>query len=331
MPKKSSVLPRAPFHESEVIRRLADFPEAYSVFLSLSSNNQREFLDFCCGRTGLYLCYDTFFKKIFDPFLHAKRLEKFISALLGQDITIIDIIPNEGFRLSDRGSFVVADIVVRLADSSILNIEMQKNGYDFSGKRFDCYNADLIMREYNRLREVHGKSFTYRKMPPILSIALMETSPGEFHRFPSIYIHNLSMKSDTGIRLENLTRQLYVSLDIFHAFMQNKPIETPLEAWLMLLTTRDLCRIEELICKFPDFSDIYKEVFELRTRPEELIHMYSNVFLEADRNTERFMVDELKKKVAMKDAEISEKNAALSEKDTLIAELQKKLADANLL
>ena len=99
----------------------------------------------------------------------------------------------------------------------------------------------------------------------------------------------------------------------------------------MLLTTRDLCRIEELICKFPDFSDIYKEVFELRTRPEELIHMYSNVFLEADRNTERFMVDELKKKVAMKDAEISEKNAALSEKDTLIAELQKKLADANLL
>lgn len=46
--------------------------------------------------------------------------------------------------------------------------------------------------------------------------------------FPSVYVHRLSMKSDTGIRLENLTKQVYVALDIFHAFMQNKPIETPL-------------------------------------------------------------------------------------------------------
>lgn len=110
----------------------------------------------------------------------------------------------------------------------------------------------------------------------------------------------------------------------------------------MLLTTRDLGRIEELISLFPDFSEIYQEIFELRTRPEELIHMYSNVFLEADRNTERFMVDELKKElkrelekkdavISEKEAALSEKNAALFEKDTLIAELQKKLADANLL
>lgn len=57
--------------------------------------------------------------------------------------------------------------------------------------------------------------------------------------------------------------------------------------------------------------------------------MYSNVFLETDRNTERFMVDELKKEVAKKEAVISEKEAAISQKDTLIAELQKKLADAD--
>lgn len=357
MPENSSILPKAPFDAPEVVQRLLEFPEAYSVFSSLPPDNRKEFLDFCCGHTGVYLCYDTFFKKIFDPFVHPKRLEKFISALLGQPVTIIEIIPNEGFRLSDRGSFVVVDIVVRLSDSSILNIEMQKNGYDFSWKRFDCYSADLIMREYNRLRELHGKKFTYQKMPPVLSIALMESSPGNFHKFPSVYVHRLSMKSDTGIRLENLTKQVYVALDIFHAFMQNKPIETPLEAWLMLLTTRDLGRIEELICKFPDFSDIYLEIFELRTRPEELIHMYSNVFLEADRNTERFMVDELKKEVEQKTALLSEKDAAISEKDALlskkdatifekdvaisekdtllskkdalIAELQKKLAEAN--
>lgn len=103
------------------------------------------------------------------------------------------------------------------------------------------------------------------------------------------------MRSDTGMEFENLTQHIYVALDIFHAFMQNKPIETPLEAWLMLLTTRDLSRIEELTRKYPDFADIYQEIFELRTRPEELIYMFSKVLLEGDRNMERFMIDEFKK------------------------------------
>lgn len=361
--KKLSMM-QAPFTREEVLQKLKSSPDTYRIFLSLPRKNQNEFLDFCCGKTGIYLCYDLFFKAVFDPYVHPKRLEKLLSALLGQKVEIVAIIPTEGSHMSDRSSFVVLDIVVRLADNTILNVEIQKNGYKFPGQRFDCYCADLIMREYNRLRELDGDKFSYSSMPPVLSIALIETSTADFHKYPDKYIHRVEMKSDTGMKFDNLTQHIYIPLDIFHAFMQNKPIETSLEAWLMLLTTRDLGRIEELIQKYPDFADIYQEIFEFRTKPEELIYMFSKVLLEGDRNMERFMIDELRqeKEQAQREAEEAKENAkkekanaekvkadaekakvdaekakeenaalksALSDKDSIIAELQAKLAAVN--
>lgn len=340
-----------------VLKLLETSPQAYELFLALPQNKRQEFLDFCCGKAGLYLCYDIFFKEIFNPFIHPKRLEQLISAILGQNIQIIEIIPNEGFHMSDRGSFVLVDMVVRLADNTILNVEIQKSGYRFPGKRFDCYCADLIMREYNRLRERDKEKFSYNNMPPVLSIALMESSTKNFYQFPHHYIHRFQMTSDTGIEVESLPVHIYISLDIFSMFMQNKPIETPLEAWLMLLTTRDLGRIQELIQIDPEFSDIYQEIFELRTRPEELIYMFSKVLLEGDRNMERFMIDEWRKELetvkqeyqtvkqecqtakqecqtAKQECQTAKQECqtlktSLAEKDSIIAELQSKLVEAN--
>lgn len=114
--------------------------------------------------------------------------------------------------MSDRASFVMVDIVVRLADNTILNIEIQKSGYHFPGKRFDCYCADLIMRKYNRLRQQEGKQFSYSKMPKVLSIAFIETSTKEFFQFPDHYIHRCEMTSDTGIKIDNLPRHIYVGV-----------------------------------------------------------------------------------------------------------------------
>lgn len=300
----------------EVLQKLKVSPEAFSVFLSLPRKLRLEFLNFCCGKTSIYLCYDPIFKKIFDPFVHPHRLEKLISAIVGKEVEIINIIPNEGSHMSDRGSFVIMDIVVRLADRSILNVEIQKNGYKFPGQRFDCYCADLIMREYNRLRSQDKENFSYSRMPPVLSIALIETSTKDFHEFPNNYIHRVNMRSDTGMKFKNLTQHIYIALDIFHSFMQNKPIETPLEAWLTLLTTNKLDRMDELIRKYPDFADIYQEIFELRTKPEELIYMFSKVLLEGDRNMERFMIDELRQEVEQLKNELDEQKNANAELQT---------------
>ena len=43
------------------------------------------------------------------------------------------------------------DMIVRLSDGSIANIEVQKIAALFPGERLSCYSADAIMRQYHRL------------------------------------------------------------------------------------------------------------------------------------------------------------------------------------
>jgi hypothetical protein len=200
---------------------------------------------------------------------------------------------NEGSPISDRGSIVIMDIVVRLADGTIINLEFQKISYRFPAKRLDCYCSDLIIREYSRLREKEGKKFSYTHMPLVYSIVLFEEIPSELRPDSGHYIHFGRMKTDTGIVLDSIIRYVYVTLDIFKKQMHNNPIKTELEAWLTLLTTQDMDTIEELITSFEGFGEIYREVFQLRTKPEELIQMYDNIFYEADRNEDRLLIEEM--------------------------------------
>lgn len=119
-------------------------------------------------------------------------------------------------------------------------------------------------------------------------------------------------------------RPSYVPLDIFNHLIQNKPIETPLEAWLTALTARSLARIDELISKFPIFADIYREIFEFRTRPEELISMYSAALAETDRSTERVMISDLQKDIMRYKQELAESNQEIAALKEQIRQLQGK-------
>jgi hypothetical protein len=102
--------------------------------------------------------------------------------------------------------------------------------------------------------------------------------------------------------------------------MHNNPIKTELEAWLTLLTTQDMDTIEELITSFEGFGEIYREVFQLRTKPEELIQMYDNIFYEADRNEDRLLIEEMKDTIAEREAALAERDATIAEKDSALAE-----------
>ena len=44
------------------------------------------------------------------------------------------------------------DMVVRLDDGSITNIEIQKVPYDFPAARISCYSADLVLRQFRMLQ-----------------------------------------------------------------------------------------------------------------------------------------------------------------------------------
>ena len=68
-----------------------------------------------------------------------------------------------------------------LEDGSLVNIEIQKQGYAFPAERISCYSADLLLRQYARLRGT-GKHFTYRDIKKVYVIVLIEESPAVFHK-----------------------------------------------------------------------------------------------------------------------------------------------------
>ncbi|MCD7920889.1 MAG: hypothetical protein LUG27_00285, partial [Clostridiales bacterium] len=59
-----------PMNPEQVIEHLKNFPEALGLYYKMPETHRQDFLDFCSGKTGLYLCYDVFFQKIFNPYIH---------------------------------------------------------------------------------------------------------------------------------------------------------------------------------------------------------------------------------------------------------------------
>ena len=84
------------------------------------------------------MMYDIKSKEILNPEFHPERLNEFISLLLGQPAEIVEVLPNDGTRLADESTLLIMDVVVKLSDGSIVNLEIQKLGYMFPGERSAC-------------------------------------------------------------------------------------------------------------------------------------------------------------------------------------------------
>ena len=97
-----------------------------------------------------------------NPDTAPERLEEFLSLLIGHKVKILKMLPNESGRIASEGSLLIMDIVIELEDGSIANVEVQKVGYLFPGQRSACYSADLLLRQYKRVKSEKKKSFSYR-------------------------------------------------------------------------------------------------------------------------------------------------------------------------
>ena len=73
---------------------------------------------------------------------------------------------------------LIADIVIQLEDGSITNLEMQKISCKFPGERAACYPADLLLRQYKRVRG-NKETAGYKDIKPVYTIILFEKSPAE--------------------------------------------------------------------------------------------------------------------------------------------------------
>ena len=311
----------------EVLEEISESEKLSEMFRQWNEGQQEEFLDVCTGNRGLRILYDSFFKEILNPETAPERLEDFLSLVLKKKVKILKVLPNDTVRIADEHSLVIMDIVVELEDPSIANVEVQKLGYLFSGQRSACYSADLLLRQYKRVKGERGKSFSYKNMKKVYTIVLYEKSPKEFKEYPDDYIHKFSQKSDTGIKLELLQEYVYIPLDVFQNVVQNKGIGNRLEAWLEFFSTDEPRRIAGLLKEYPEFKQMYQEIYELCQNVEKVMEMFSKELLQLDRNTVQYMIDEMQEEIDGLKGDLQKKETVLQEKETVLQEKDSRLRE----
>lgn len=297
----------------EILTYIEERQELQEIFESWSEERQEEFLDFCCGVRGVKILYDSFFKEIFNPELHPERLEAFLGLILGTEVKIKQVLPNDSVRLADESTLLITDIVVEFEDGVLANIEVQKIGYNFPGQRVACYSADLLLRQYKRVK-AKKKKFTYRDMKKVYTIVLFEKSTEEFHKYQDFYVHHSRHVFDSGLKLETLQEYVLIALDIFKEVVHNKGIKNELDAWLTFISCDEPERMTELMETYPQFKAMYQDIYDMCLNVEGVMEMFSKELRELDKNTVQYMIEEQEKELERRKEEIDEKKREVEQK-----------------
>ena len=294
------------------------------TFYGWTQEQQEEFLNCCSGAKGFKILYDSFFKEVFSPEYNAKPLEEFLSCIVKRKVKVLAVLPNDSTRIADEATLLLTDIVVELEDGSIANVEMQKIGYKFPGERAACYSADLLLRQYKRVRDERKKAFSYQDIREVYTIVLFETSPQIFRLYPD-YIHYFRQKSDTGIEIELLQKYVFIPLDLFQKKIYDRGIENDLEAWLTFLTADDPELIVKLIDQHPEFKSLYDIVYRICENIEGVMQVFSEELRILDRNTVQLMIDEMQDEINAQKEKLNAQRDMLKDKENEIAQLKKQL------
>ena len=307
-------------------------PDLKKLFEEWTEEQQKEFLDFCTGVRGIKFLYDGFFKEVMNPEYVPERLEEFLSLVLGKAVKILEILPNDSTRIADEMTLLIMDIVVQLEDGTIVNLEVQKIGYKFPGERCACYSADLLLRQYKRVKGRKKKKFSYKDIKGVYTIVLFEKSSKEFHKYPGIYRHRSKQMFDSGLEWNLLQEYVCIPLDIYKESYQNenmnigKPkFKNKLEAWLAFLCMDEPEVVIRLIEEYPEFREMYEEAYMLCRNVDEVMQMFSKELLELDRNTVKLMIDDMQKQIEEKDEQLNQKDEQIRELDEQLRQLDEQI------
>ena len=336
MPKSTTKLKQyfPMIREREDIKQeIRENPKLLEKYREWDEEQQEEFLDYCTGVKGVKILYDAFFKEIMNPENTPERLNELLSLLLGQSVTIKRVLPGDSTRLADEQSLLIMDILVELADTSLANVEVQKIGYRFPGQRSACYSSDLLLRQYKRVKGEKKKAFSYKDIKSVYTIVFFETSIKEFHEYPQNYIHKFKQQSDTGLELELLQKYVFIPLDIFRTIYHNNVKSNgknsanrrwnKTEAWLTFLSTDEPEIIIELIRQYPEFKEMYEEIYVMCQNVEKVMEMFSKELIQLDRNTVQYMIDEMQDTIDVQKEELEAKQETI---DTQKGELERQKA-----
>ena len=340
MPKNTTKLKQyfPMIREREDIKQeIRENPKLLEKYREWDEEQQEEFLDYCTGVKGVKVLYDAFFKEIMNPENTPERLNELLSLLLGQSVTIKRVLPGDSTRLADEQSLLIMDILVELADTSLANVEVQKIGYSFPGQRSACYSSDLLLRQYKRVKGEKKKAFSYKDIKSVYTIVFFETSIKEFHEYPQNYIHKFKQQSDTGLELELLQKYVFIPLDIFHGIYHNDGKSNGkngggncwnrTEAWLTFLSTDEPEIIIELIRQYPEFKEMYEEIYVMCQNVEKVMEMFSKELIQLDRNTVQYMIDEMQDTIDVQKEELEAKQETIDTQKTTISTQKNELEE----
>ena len=258
------------------------------------------------------LTYDPFFKSIFNPDVHPKWLSGLLSAIIGESVTVEDVLPSENTAVS-VDSLLVMDIVVRLGDGSLANVEIPKIPYQFTTERISCYSSDLLLREYTRLKQ--NKNFLYSGLKKVYTIVLYEKTSATFknEKLQGAYRHHGKTKFDTNLELELLQEYFLIWLDVFcekrYTEFETGLYADDLNGWLSVLTVETKEDVEQTIREYPWSKAVFQEMSKYVKKPEEVTLMFSEALKIADKNTVKYMMDELQEKLNQSEEECRQEHA----------------------
>ena len=161
------------------------------------------------------------------------------------------------------------------------------------------------------------KAFSYKDIKSVYTIVFFETSIKEFHEYPQNYIHKFKQQSDTGLELELLQKYVFIPLDIFRGIYHNN-LRNKTEAWLTFLSTDEPEIIIELISRYPEFKEMYEEIYVMCQNVEKVMEMFSKELIQLDRNTVQYMIDEMQETIDVQKEKIDTQKEELEAKQETI-------------
>ena len=198
------------------------------------------------------------------------------------------------------------------------------------------------------------KAFSYKDIKSVYTIVFFETSIKEFHEYPQNYIHKFKQQSDTGLELELLQKYVFIPLDIFRGIYHNdgkssgknsanssgesggrdeqrKSVKrrwNKREAWLTFLSTDEPEIIIELISQYPEFKEMYEEIYVMCQNVEKVMEMFSKELIQLDRNTVQYMIDEMQDTIDVQKEALEEQKATIDTQKTQLSKKEEELETA---
>ena len=99
----------------------------------------------------------------------------------------------------------------------------------------------------------------------------------------------------TDLEFDLLQEYLLIPLDIFLKNPHNKL--SKLDAWLYFIGSDRLEDVEKVVETYPEFTELYRDVFRFRYQVKELIGMFSEILYELDKNTAKLMIEEQQQEI----------------------------------